>query len=555
MIESELIDWLREGLRAAAPALGLTDDALPEPELSVPKQKEHGDFATNVALALAGRAGRPPREVATALVEALGSAPFVDRVEIAGPGFINVFTTDTWLHDTVRAVLAAGDRYGAGEAAGRVQVEFVSANPTGPLTIGHARNAAIGDTVARLLEHRGHSVEREYYFNDAGGQMDRFGASVEARYLQAAGRDAEVPEDGYHGEYIADYARDILAGEGPGLADLPPEERFIRMRTEGARRAMEGIRATLARFGVVFDTYVSEASLADKGEIAQAVEALGAAGATYEHEGALWFRSTAFGDDKDRVLIRSNGQHTYFAADCAYVLDKASRGFDRMIYVWGADHHGDMVRVMGATQVLGVDPERVELLIYQFVTFLRGGQPMKMSKRAGSFVTLDALIDEVGTDAARFHLLMFSNDHTMRFDIDEVKRASMDNPVYYVQYGHARIASILRKAAAEGMAVDPDADLAPLAHEGELDLIRALAGLPGVIEEAAARRAPHRLAHAAQDVAGRFHRFYTDHRVVSDDAAATAARLALCAATKQVLAIALSLLGVGAPERMDREDA
>jgi arginyl-tRNA synthetase len=554
VIEDDLAAWLGRGLLAAAPGLGLQAGDLPVPELSEPKQPEHGDFATNIALVVAKSAARTPREVAAAVVEALPPAPFVERVEVAGPGFINVFTTEAWLHETVRRILAEGDRYGGGETGERVQVEFVSANPTGPLTIGHARNAAIGDTVARLLEHRGYIVEREYYFNDAGGQMERFGASVHARYLQALGRQAEVPDDGYHGDYVEAYAADILASEGSVLADLPPEERADRLRTEGARRAMNGIRATLARFGVEFDSYVSEASLAGKGEIGEAVERLGAAGFTYEHEGALWFRSTGFGDDKDRVLIRSNGQHTYFAADCAYVLDKASRGFDHMIYVWGADHHGDVVRVKAAAQVLGIDPGRVELLIYQFVTFLRGGQPMKMSKRAGTFVTLDDLIDEVGTDAARFHLLMFSNDHTMNFDIDEVARASMDNPVYYVQYGHARIASILRKATAEGLSVDPAADLAPLTGRAELELMRALAGVPAAIEAAADLRAPHRVAHIAHDVAGRFHRFYTDHRVVSDDAAATAARLALCAATKQVLAIVLGLLGVGAPERMDRED-
>ena len=271
-----------------------------------------------------------------------------------------------------------------------------------------------------------------------------------------------MPEDGYHGEYVAGYAADILATEGPGLADLPPEERFVRMRTEGAERAMAGMRATLARFGIVFDTYVSEASLADKGEIGQAVERLTAAGATFEADGALWFRSTDHGDDKDRVLIRSNGQHTYFAADCAYVIDKFGRGFDHLLYVWGADHHGDVVRVTAAATVLGYDPARLELLLYQFVTFLRGGEPVKMSKRAGTFVTLDELMDEVGADAARFHLLLFSNDHAMNFDIVEVARATMDNPVYYVQYAHARIASILRAAAEAGLHPDPGADLALL---------------------------------------------------------------------------------------------
>jgi arginyl-tRNA synthetase len=555
VIETELVEWLGVGLRTAAPELGLDPDALPVPELTATRQKEHGDFATNVALALAGRAGRPPREVAEAIVAALPDAPFVARVEVAGPGFINLFTTEDWLHDVVRQILAEGPAFGRGAPSGeRIQVEFVSANPTGPLTIGHARNAAIGDTLARLLSFAGHDVEREFYFNDAGGQMDRFGLSVEARYLQALGRDATVPEDGYHGEYVAGYAADILATEGPGLADLPPGERFLRMRTEGAQRAMAGMRATLARFGIVFDTYVSEASLADKGEIGLAVERLTAAGATFEADGALWFRSTDHGDDKDRVLIRSNGQHTYFAADCAYVIDKFGRGFDHLLYVWGADHHGDVVRVTAAATVLGYDPARLELLLYQFVTFLRGGEPVKMSKRAGTFVTLDELMDEVGADAARFHLLLFSNDHAMNFDIVEVARATMDNPVYYVQYAHARIASILRAAAEAGLHPDPGADLALLTHEAELDLARALAGVPGVIATAAELRAPHRLTHAAQDLAARCHRFYTESRVLTDDPALGRARLALAAAAKQTLAILLDLVGVSAPDRMDRDD-
>lgn len=557
MIEDRLVAWLREGLAAAAPGLGLDGD-LPVPELQAPRQKEHGDFATNVALALARAAARPPREVAQALVDALPAAPFVDRVEIAGPGFVNVFLTEEWLHDVLRRIADEGERYGGRPPTGaKVQVEFVSANPTGPLTIGHARNAAIGDALARLLAFTGDEVEREYYFNDAGGQMDRFGLSVEARYLELLGRDAAFPDDGYHGDYVRDYARDIVATEGPDLADLPSDERFVRMRTEGARRAMEGIRATLERFGVVFDSFVSEATLADKGEIALAIDRMREAGAVFDAEGAVWFRSSDHGDDKDRPLIRSNGIHTYFAADCAYVIDKFSRGFDRLIYVWGADHHGDVVRVKGAAEVLGFDPDRVELLLYQFVTFLRGGEPVKMSKRAGTFVTLDDLIDEVGTDAARFHLLLFSNDHPMNFDIEAVKAQTMENPVYYVQYGHARIASILRKAADAGVGLRPigEVDLARLTHETEVELLRALAEVPATIERAAGLRAPHRLAHAAQDLAGRFHRFYTECRVVGDDEDLTQARLWVCAATKQVIANLLGMLGVSAPERMDRADA
>jgi arginyl-tRNA synthetase len=520
-----------------------------------PRQKGFGDFTTNVAMVLASQAGADPRKTAAAVVEALAPAPFLAKAEVAGPGFINVWTTDDWLHDVVRQIVRDGDRYGAGAPTGqRIQVEFVSANPTGPLTIGHARNAAIGDALARLLTFAGHDVEREYYFNDAGGQMDRFGASVEARYLQLLDREAQVPEDGYHGEYVVDLARDILDAEGPGLADLQPEERFVRLRAEGARRAMAQIRVTLERFGVAFDTFFLEASLVERGEIVQAIERLRESGVVYDAEGATWFRSTAFGDDKDRPAIRSDGTHTYFAADIAYVLDKFSRGFDHLIYVWGADHHGHIVRVKGAASALGFDPDRVEIVLYQFVSFLRGGEPVKMSKRAGTFVSLDDLIAEVGADAARFHLLLFSNDRPMNFDIAEVARQTLENPVYYVQYGHARIASILRKAAEEGVELAPveDADLGLLVTDAELDLMRALADVPRLIATAAEQRAPHRLTHAAQDLAATFHHFYTECRVVSDDAVLTHARLWLSRATKQVLGTLLDLVGVSAPESMER---
>ena len=356
---------------------------------------------------------------------------------------------DDWLYDALREVVTRGADYGRSPADGRrVQVEFVSANPTGPLTLGHARNAVIGDALARLLAFTGWTVEREYYFNDAGGQMDRFGASVEASYLRAAGRDAEVPEDGYHGAYIGELAADILATEGAGLADLPPDERFVRLREEGARRVLEWIRASLERFGVHFDVFFSEELLGERGEIETAVERLRERGHAYEAEGAVWFRATAFGDDKDRVVIRSDGTHTYFGADIAYIVDKYGRGFDRLIYVLGADHHGTVARLKGAAEALGFDQERMEIVIYQWVSFLRGGEPVAMSKRAGTFIGLDELIDEVGVDAARFTLLTHSNDSTMSFDLEVVQRQSMDNPVYYVQYAHARLASILAKAPA-----------------------------------------------------------------------------------------------------------
>ena len=556
-IEADLSVLIGRALRSVAPELGIQGD-LPEPELMTPPQRQFGDFATNVALAISARSGRPARDVAQAILDAMEPAPFLERAEIAGPGFINLFTTDTWMHDALRQVVASGASYGRAEPTGqRVQVEFVSANPTGPLTLGHARNAAIGDATARLLAFAGYEVEREYYFNDSGGQMDRFGASVEARYLQLLGRPAEVPQDGYHGAYIEELARDIFREAGDSLADLEPEQRFARLRSEGASRVLRWIEASLSRFGVRFDVYLRESELAEKGEISAAIQRLRDAGHVYEQEGATWFRATDFGDDKDRVLVRSNGAHTYFGADCAYLIDKFSRGFDHLIYVLGADHHGDVARIKGAAKAMGYDPSRVEMLIYQWVAFLRDKEPVAMSKRAGNFITLDELMDEVGADATRFTLLMFSSDSSMNFDIEAVKQQSMENPVYYVQYGHARLASILRKAADAGVVLRPagEADLTLLVTEPETNLMRALAAIPDQIEAAAQARAPHRLTHVAQDLAARFHRFYTECRVVSDDAAMTQARLWLCSATKQVIANLLDLVGVTAPESMERADA
>jgi arginyl-tRNA synthetase len=557
MIEERLIALVSRAVAAAAAELGLTGEP-PEVELSKPRQKEHGDFSTNVALVVAARVDRPAREVAEVIVRHLPPADVVASAEVAGPGFINLRLTRAWLTDALREVERAGDAYGRAEPNGRrAQVEFVSANPTGPLHIGHARNAALGDALARVLEAAGWSVEREYYFNDTGGQMDRFGASVQARYLQLVGREAEVPEDGYHGDYVTDLAHEILGTEGPGLADLPSQERVARLQHLAAERVLEQISGTLERFGVRFDSYMHERVLEEKGEIAAAVERLRKAGHAYDEDGAIWFRSTAFGDDKDRPIVRSNGKHTYFGADCAYLIDKFERGFDHIVYVWGADHHGDVARVRGAAAALGYEVERVEIVIYQWVSFLRSGQPVAMSKRAGTFVSLDELIDEVGTDAARFNLLMFSADVTMRFDIEQVKAQTLENPVYYVQYGHARIASILRKAAERGVELRPvaEADLSRLEHEAELDLLRAVADMPSQVATAAEIRAPHRLTHAAQDLAARFHRFYTECPVLSDDAELTQARLWLCRGTKQTIANLLGLLGVSAPESMERADA
>ena len=553
-IEDRVDAWMEPFVVEVASSLGLRAGSW-RGTYTKPPRKEFGDLSSNAALEIASKSGANPREVAGRIAGLLPSAPFVERVEVAGPGFINVFLKVDWLYDVLREVVASGAGYGRAEPTGRsVQVEFVSANPTGPLHIGHARNAVIGDAVANVMEATGWRVEREYYFNDAGRQMDLFGSSVEARYLELFGRQAEIPEDGYRGEYVVEVAKDIAAAFGDSLTDLPSEERHARSIHEGAERVLAMIEATLERFGVRFDSFFSERTLHESGEIEQAVGRLRAAGLAYDSEGAVFFRSTSFGDDKDRVLIRSNGAPTYFAADCAYVIDKFARGFDLLIYVWGADHHGDVVRVKGAAEALGYDPESLEMVLYQWVSLSRGGEPVGMSKRAGAFVTLDELIDEVGADATRFTLLLRSNDSTLDFDIEAVKRQTMDNPVYYVQYGHARIASILRRAEELGVALRPveEADLSLLSTNAELDLLRLIADLPSEVEHAAEHRAPHRLTHYAQDLAARFHRFYTECRVISQDAERTQARLWLALGTKQVLATALALIGVGAPESMER---
>jgi arginyl-tRNA synthetase len=553
MIEERLSALVREALLAAAPELGLEGE-LPLVEITTPKQKAHGDFSTNVALVVAPRVGRQRREVATTIVQHLPEDAAVRDVRIAGPGFINFWVTSDWLFDTLRKVAVLGAAYGRAGPTGRsVQVEFVSANPTGPLHIGHARNAVIGDAIASVLSAAGWSVEREYYYNDAGRQMELFGASVEARYLELFGLPAEIPEDGYPGGYLIDVAKDIVREHGDAFVALPEDERRAALLREGSRRVLAMIERTLERFGVRFDSFFSERTLHERGEIDEAVRRLREAGFAYDADGAVFFRSTAFGDDKDRVLVRGSGVPTYFAADAAYIVDKFARGFDHVIYVWGADHHGDVARVRGVAQALGIDPAAVEMVLYQWVALLRGGG---MSKRAGTFITLDELLDEVGADALRFTLLLRSNDATMEVDIEDMKRRSMENPVYYVQYGHARIASILRNAAGRG--VDPGpieaADVTLLSTEPELDVLRRIADLPVRIADAAGLRAPHRLTHYAQELAADFHRFYTECRVLTEDEELTRARLWLCVATKQTIANVLGLLGVSAPESMERAD-
>jgi arginyl-tRNA synthetase len=555
MIEKELSRLILLAVRSAAPELGITD--VPEAvEVVRPRQKEHGDYATNVALALGASAGRNPREVAEIVVRHLPPNDVVAKAEVAGPGFINLFLSHGWLYGVLGEVERLGEAYGRSDlgVGQRVQVEFVSANPTGPLHVGHARNAVLGDSLANVLEASGYGVEREYYYNDAGRQMELFAASVASRYAELHGVDLPFPDEGYPGSYILELAGDISAQYGPELLDLPPDQRNARVKDEAERRIFDWIRRTLDRFRVRFDTWFSERSLHESGRIDRAVTMLREAGHAYEADGAVWFRSTGFGDDKDRVLIRSNGQPTYFAADCAYLLEKFGRGFDHLVYVWGADHHGDVVRVKGAAEALGFDADRVELLLYQFVSFTRGGRPVQMSKRAGEIITLDELLDEVGVDAARYTLLTRSSDTALEFDVELVTRKSMDNPVYYVQYAHARIASLLRYAEDQGAPMAPLEDVRPeeLVHETELDLLRKIAELPEQVELAARLRAPYRLTRYAEELAAGFHRFYTECRVVTDDPSLTQARLHLSAATRQTIANVLGLLGVSAPASMER---
>lgn len=535
-----------------AKADGLIEGDVPEPAFERPRRKDHGDWATNVALA-AG-AGGNPRSLAEAIVERLPDSDIIRSVEVAGPGFLNFHLSPKWLHDIVTRAATDGSGFGRSDigAGEKVNVEYVSANPTGPVNVVSGRHAAVGDAVASLLGATGHVVTREFYINDAGRQIQLFGESVGARYLQLHGKEAAIPDEGYQGDYLIEVVKEISDEIGDGLADAPADERNSELGRVALDRMLAQMRATLERFGTSFDVWFSERSLHASGEVEAAIEALRASGRVYENEGAVWFRSSDLGDDKDRVLIRSDGTPTYLAADAAYVLDKFGRGFERLLYLWGPDHHGSIVRFLAAVESLGLERDRVEVSIVQVVSLLRGGEAVKASKRAGSIVPLEELIDDVGPDAARYMFLQRSMEAPLDFDLDLAREQAPENPVFYVQYAHARICSILRKATDEGVpAVDvATAPLALLAHDSEDDLMRALATYEDVIPEAAFKRAPQRLTNYIESLASTFTSFYRDCKVVSDDAELTAARLALCVATRNVIADALSLLGVSAPERM-----
>jgi arginyl-tRNA synthetase len=541
---SDPLSELRGAVSAATAAL--RDGEALEPSLERPPKPELGDYSSNAAMLLAAPLGQPPREVAERLQGELAGrlGESAERIEVAGPGFVNLFLSDRWYRSAIAGLAAAGETVAVQAATHpqRVLVEFVSANPTGPLTAAGGRHAAYGDAVARLLEAVGHEVEREYYINDTGGQIERFAVSIAARMTGS-----ELPEDGYEGDYVAEL------GERLGAEHIDPAD-LDRLARRGTELMIERVRQTLEAFGVPFDSWFSERSLHESGAIEAALERLRDAGHTYESEGALWLRTTEFGDDKDRVLLRSGGEPTYLAADVAYHRNKLERGFERLIDVLGADHHGHVPRLRAALAALGVDPDAYEAQIIQLVHIVEAGERTQMSKRRGEFVTLDELVSDIGVDAARYFMLQRGHETTVDLDLELARRQSNENPVYYVQYAHARIASILRKAGkgAADRALDHDlaAVAAPL-EPAERALVKRLLELPGEVAEAAARRTPQRLCAYGTAVAADFHAFYRDCQVVgAEGEGLEEARLAICVATQRTIARTLGLLGISAPERM-----
>ncbi|MGD8237714.1 MAG: arginine--tRNA ligase [Armatimonadota bacterium] len=523
--------------------------------LERPPRAEMGDFAANTAMALAGAAKMKPRELAQAIIERLELPEgLVERVEIAGPGFINFHLSNQWLYDALAAVLRQDAQYGRSTiAAGkRANVEFVSANPVGPIHIGNARGGPLGDVIASLLEAIGYDVEREYYINDAedNTQLIKFGASVRARYLQALGRAADVPEDGYHGEYVAEYAELLAERHGEEYADSDEPDVFFADLV--MPDVLEGLRRDCGDLGIEFDTWFSERKLRSSDEVDTVLAALAERGETYERDEATWLRTTAHEDDEDRVLVRRTGAPTYLATDVAYHADKYGRGHDLLIDIWGPDHHGRIIPMRAAVECLGYAERDFELIMHQTVRLISGGEVVRMSKRGGTMVSLRDIMDAVGPEVARYLLLTRSADAHIDFDLEVARKQSDENPVYYVQYAHTRMCGIFRTAA-EADAPSGDlaaADLSVLQHEDELALLRLLADFPGYVEAAAVARAPHRLTTFAQSLAQQFHQFYGSCRVLSEDAALTAARLALVKGTQIVMRNALGLLGVSAPEQM-----
>lgn len=569
-IRESLESVLYQALKAAVEAGELLLNEIPQPSLERPREEGHGDWACTIAMRLAKAAHMNPRAIAQAIVDHLPENNLVESFEIAGPGFINLTLTNASFQAVVSEARQQGSDFGKSELSEpcKVNLEYVSANPTGPMHVGHGRWAALGDAIARVMRHAGYSVDEEFYINDQGNQMNVFGNSVVVRYQQLLGRDVEMPEACYGGAYIKDIAQAIIDADGDKWLDANEDERLVSFRERGYAMMLDSVKDTLSTFGNNFDTWFSERSLFvvdENGETKQqrAFDVMNEKGLLFEAEGATFFRSTDYGDDKDRVLVKANGDLTYFMSDVAYHYDKMQRGYDHLIDIWGADHHGYIQRCKAMMAAWGY-PDALEVVLGQLVNLLRDGEPVRMSKRTGEMVTFQELIDEVGVDATRYLMLSKSADQAIDFDIEVAKKQDSSNPVYYVQYAHARICSILRKAGeARGMNVESagieeivaelgldDIDLSPLAHESELALMRKMADFSELVAGAARDRAPFRLTHYAQELAGLFHSFYGNCHVLGEEESVEKARLALVDSTRIVLALSLDLLGVSAPERM-----
>ena len=551
----EVEETLKQAIKTAIVQSELVaEEAIPEIALEQPKDKSHGDFAANIAMQLARVAKMAPRQIAEKIVENIdhGKAN-IDKVEIAGPGFINFFMKQDFLLDIIPTVLEQGEEYGKTDAGKnkRIQVEFVSVNPTGDLHLGHARGAAFGDVLCNVFAAAGYDVEREYYINDAGNQIDQLAVSIETRYLEALGKEAEMPEDGYYGQDIVDIGKKLAKEYGEEWLQKDRDSRLAFFRDYGLKYELGKIKEDLDEFGVFFDNWFSEMSLYKEGKITETLKLLEEKGYTYEKDGATWFKSTAFGDDKDRVLIKQDGSYTYLTPDIAYHKDKLERGFDKIINVWGADHHGYVPRMEAAIQALGYPAEKFSVSIIQLVNLFENGERVRMSKRTGKAVALRELVEDVGVDAVRYIFTSRSNDSPLDFDIDLAKKQSNENPVYYVQYAHARISTMLSQAAEKGFALDDHFDTSLLTGEKETDLIKQVAAFPQVIADAAEKEAPYRITQYVYELATLLHSFYNAEKVINeDDAALTKARLALMKAVQITIANALKLLGVSAPEKM-----
>jgi len=554
-VRADLARGLVGALKSARRSGAIKVDEIPDFTVEVPREKDHGDFATNLAMLLAKPARMSPRKAAEILAQSFSqTGTWVERVEIAGPGFINFYLNPAWVYQAVPRIVSMNKDYGRVDIGKgkKVQVEFVSANPTGLLHMGNARGAALGDSIAAILDFAGYDVSREFYINDAGNQIENFGLSLEARYMQLLGRDVPVPEEGYHGEDILETVRGFVALHGDKYLAAEPGERRSVLVEYALAEKLEAIKRVLGDFGVQYDVWFSEQSLHDSGAVQDTLNDLKERGYIYENEDALWFKATDFGVEKDEVVVRSNGIPTYFASDMAYHRNKFQRGFERVIDVWGADHHGHVPRMKGAVAALGYEPEALDVVIMQLVRLYKGGEMVRMSKRSGQFVTLEELVEEVGRDAARYFFVMRSSDSHLDFDLDLAKSESNENPVYYIQYAHARICSILRQYKEQGgkMPEPAEVDFALLKEEQELALARKLADFPEEVASAALSLAPQRIARYLHELAGLLHSFYNSHRVITDDRDRTNARLVLVNATRISLNNALSLLGLKAPERM-----